>query len=519
MSSNKKTMINLICSLMVLATNVVISFWLSPYIVENIGVEANGFVTLANNFVTYAQLIVTALNSMAARFIAIAYVKKDYKKANLYYNSVFWGNLIIVAVLILPTIYMIAKLENFIEIPSNIIFDVKLLFGFVFLNFFVTTGFPNWDCGTYVTNRLDRSYVPQMLTSIFRCVFLILIFIILSPKVYYVGIAATIVTVINLTANWYNTHKLTPELKITNINGKIQCNKSAIRELVGSGMWNAISSVGNMLISGLDLIICNLFLGDTNMGILSLSKIIPNYMQQMSMSIRNAFAPELTINYASDNKDAVLRDISRAMKITSIILTIPIAIMVTLGEDFFSLWVPSQDAKLLQILSILAILGYMFTSGTQILYNVFSTVNKVKPNAIAMVLCGAISTVITILLIKFTDLGIFAVAGVSTFCNLIRNMTFTLPVTAKYLGYKWNKFYPQVITTVISSVGLIAVYYFINLFLPSGSWIKLIISAFVLGFVGLIINIFVVLNKSERTFLFDKLDSKIHLKKFINKKK
>ena len=71
MSSNKKTMVNVICSIMVLATNILINFWLSPYIVEHIGVEANGFVTLASNFVTYAQLIVTALNSMAARFIAI----------------------------------------------------------------------------------------------------------------------------------------------------------------------------------------------------------------------------------------------------------------------------------------------------------------------------------------------------------------------------------------------------------------------------------------------------------------
>lgn len=37
MSSNKKTIINLICSLMVLATNIIINFWLSPFIVKNIG--------------------------------------------------------------------------------------------------------------------------------------------------------------------------------------------------------------------------------------------------------------------------------------------------------------------------------------------------------------------------------------------------------------------------------------------------------------------------------------------------
>ncbi len=518
MGANKKTIVNVVCSLMVLVTNIIINFWMSPFIVENIGVEANGFVTLANNFVTYAQLIVTALNSMACRFIAISYVKKDYKKANLFYNSVFWGNLIIVAILIIPAIYLIARLEHIADVPENIMMDVKCLFGFVFFNFFITTGLPNWDCGTYVTNRLDRTYIPQMLAAVIRCLFLVSLFVVFSPKVYYVGIAATLMTSINLFAGWYNTHKLTPELRVY-IFGKQICSKSAIKELVGSGMWNSISSVGNMLLSGLDLIICNVFLGATKMGILSLSKIIPNYMQQMSISIRNAFAPELTINYAGGNKDAVLKDINRAMKITSIILTIPIAIVITLGKEFFSLWVPTQDAKLLQILSILAILGYMFTSGTQILYNVFSTVNKVKPNAIAMVSSGVVSVIITTLLIKFTDLGIYAVAGVSTFVNLVRNMTFTLPSTAKYLGYKWNKFYPQVINTVISSVLLLVIYHFIHKILPSGSWISLIISACILGVIGLIINIMLMLNKTERKFLFDKFDRKLHISKFIHRGK
>ena len=68
------TSINLISGIGVMITNICVSFFLSPYIIENIGIEANGFVSLANNFVAYADLIVTALNAMAARFITIAYV-------------------------------------------------------------------------------------------------------------------------------------------------------------------------------------------------------------------------------------------------------------------------------------------------------------------------------------------------------------------------------------------------------------------------------------------------------------
>ena len=511
MGKNKKTMINLICSLAVLATNVIISFFLSPYIVKNIGVEANGFVTLANNFVTYAQLIVIALNGMSSRFITIEYVQKNYKKANLYYNSVFWGNLIIVAFLILPAAYLIVRMETMIDVPQDILIDVKLLFSFVFFNFFLSTGVPNWNCATYVTNRLDRSYIPQMVTAIFRCVFLFAILTILTPHVWYVGFTASLVSIMTLAAAWYNAHKFTPELRIGLKKEKRIWSKSAVKELVSSGIWSSISNVGNMLLSGLDLIICNVTLGATEMGIVSLTKIIPNYMQQLSSSIRSAFAPELTINYANNDMNAIYSDLTRAMKLTSIVMTIPIACVVVLGDRFFALWVPSQDAQLLQILSVLSILGYMFTSGTQILYNVFDTVNKVKQNSIAMILSGIVSTIVTLIMVRFTDYGIFAIAGVSTFVNLARNMSFTLPVTAKYLGFKWHKFFPQVMTTIISSLVLVVIGYLLKPILPEGSWITLIFAALVIGSIGLVINVGVVLNKNDRKFLWDKIKDRLHI--------
>lgn len=241
--------------------------------------------------------------------------------------------MIVVAVLLLPATYFIVHLENMIDVSSNLIWDVKILFSFIFFNFFITTGAPNWECGTYISNRLDRQYIPNMIVAIFRCIFLFLIFAICVPHVWYVGLSASIVTVIMLAVNGYNTHKLTPELKVK-IRQERECSWKVIKELVGAGIWNSISSVGNILLSGLDLIICNVMLGATQMGILSLSKLLPNYMQQLSGAIQGAFAPELTINYATGNKEAVLSDISRAMKITSIIVTVPIMVIIIMGDKF-----------------------------------------------------------------------------------------------------------------------------------------------------------------------------------------
>ncbi len=507
-SNHFNTTVNIISSVGVLITNLCISFFLSPYIIKTIGVEANGFVTLANNFTAYADLVVTALNGMAARFITIEYIRKDYKKANLYYNSVFWGNLIIVAALLIPAAVIVVRLQNYIDVPTNILVDVKLLFSIVFLGFFIRTGAPNYDCGTYISNRMDLSYIPSMITAVIRCIFLVCIFSILAPKVWYVGMASLIVTLITLAVAGYNTHRLTPELKV-NLKKPI-CSLAAIRELLGAGMWNSVSSAGNMLLSGLDLLICNMFLGATMMGLLSLSKTLPNILCQLSESIRVAFGPELTISFAKDDRENLYYCIRRAMKITSVVVTIPAAGIVVMSDAFYHLWVPSQDAKLLQILTVLAMLSYLINSGVVILFNVFSTVNKVKYNSAAMLLSGFVSIVVTLGLIYFTDLDLYAVAGVSSVVTIFKNLFFTVPVASKLLGFKWYKFYPQVGISALSCASIIAVGFIVRMFMPVSSWFTFALTCGVIGGIGLIINIFLVLNKSERGFLVSTLKSKLH---------
>lgn len=501
-SNSFNTYINIITSIGVMAINLIISFWLSPYIIQTIGVEANGFVSLANNFVTYANLVVTALNAMAARFITIAYIQKDYKKANMYYNSVFWGNLIIVALLLLPAVYLIARLENFIDIPSDILLDVKTLFSLVFLAFFVRTGAPNYDCGTYITNRMDLSYIPNMATSILRCIILVSMFALWNPHVWYVSFTSTVISFITLGIAGYFTHKLTPELRV-NLRHPI-CSKCAIWELVGSGIWSAIAGGGAMLLNGLDLLICNLYVGATAMGILSLSKTLPSVLGQLSDAITDAFVPEMTINYATGSKDILLSNIKRSIKISSVILTIPAGGIAVMSDAFYSLWVPSQDARLLQILTTLAIMSYLITSGNNILLRVFAIVNRTRLSAVAMIISGVLSLFVTWAIIVSTEYDIYAVAGVSTVITICKNVFFVTPVTSILLGYKWHQFLPQIGVTVISSVTTILVGVVIRWFVSVDSWITFFFASAIIAMVGLFLNMVIVLNREERRYLINK---------------
>ena len=213
LSENKKLVINLLSSIIAFGVNLIIGFYLSPYIVKNLGVEANGFISLANNFITYAGLVTIALNSMAGRFITIAIHQDDYEKANKYYNAVFGGNLITAAILFLPAIISIIKLEYLINIPSNLVFDVKILFSILFFNYFIGMVLPNWATATFATNKLYLQSIKSLQSNILKVICILGLFIVFSPKVYYVAIASLVCTIYIAIYNWYYHKKLLPDKK------------------------------------------------------------------------------------------------------------------------------------------------------------------------------------------------------------------------------------------------------------------------------------------------------------------
>lgn len=96
---NRQLGINLVASIVTYVVQYAISLVLTPYIVKELGVAAYGFVGLSTQIISYSSLITIALNSMAGRFISIEYYKGNIEKSNKYFSSVFFGNLIIGAII------------------------------------------------------------------------------------------------------------------------------------------------------------------------------------------------------------------------------------------------------------------------------------------------------------------------------------------------------------------------------------------------------------------------------------
>lgn len=497
---NKETLVNLISNILSFVISVMIGFFLSPYIIKHLGAEANGFAQLANNFITYASLITLALNSMAGRFMSIEYHKGNIVEVTKYYSSLIIGNIIIILFLLILGSFIVYKLEIFINIEENIS-DVKLLFMFMFINFIVTQISSIFSVAMYVTNKLYYHNIINAVMNIFKVCILLTLFCLFKPHMYYVGLSGLILSLLTLFLNILIKTKLLPKI----IYNRKYFSTEYIIKLVASGVWNTINQCGNILMTGLDLLLANLFINPIEMGILSVAKTIPTYIIQLGNMINVNFSPGLTIIYANSNEKNILGNLRWSMKISSVLMSVPIGIFAVFGNEFYTLWVPSLDSNKLLILSLLTCMSFVPFSGPQVLYNVYTTTNNLKFNSITVVLGGLFNFIVVYILLKFTNLGVYAVAGVSSLISIMRNLIITVPYTAKLLRLKWYEFYKDVGVSSICCFIVIGISVLVRHCIACNGWINLIVAVTISCFFSIVAESVILLNQQERIKLFNKL--------------
>ena len=93
MNKVKRLLMTILTSGIATILSFLISFILTPYITNKLGVEAYGFVTLAKNFTQYATIITIALTRMQLgilRFHIIIMIWKRLKNIFLLYIMEIW---------------------------------------------------------------------------------------------------------------------------------------------------------------------------------------------------------------------------------------------------------------------------------------------------------------------------------------------------------------------------------------------------------------------------------------------
>ena len=511
MSDNKRTAINLSSQIISFLINVGVTFFLTPFIVDKIGKDVYGFVGLANNITGYITIITTAINSLANRYITIAYVKNDIPLAKKYYSSVTAANILIVGIFVPIATVLVSKLEWFINVPELFAVDIKLLWLFIFLAFFINLIFGRMTVATFAKNRLDLAASANISSNIFKLILLVFMYMLLPAKVYYLGLTTFVCTALVVMMNYHFKHKLTPELKFRTKDVQM----SKLWEIFKNGIWNSINQLSELLFTGLDLLLANLFIGVTEMSLLSIAKSIPLQIITFIATVAGVFYPFMTISYAKKSADEFVNETCNALRLCGLVCSVLIMGVIVFGKNFYGFWLPTLSADeigLVQVLSVLTLIPQMFSVYIFPLYHVNTLACKLKWPALVNLILGAVNVVAVFVLLKYTSLGIYAIAGVSSVLQALKILIFVPIYASKNLNKSIWTFYPTILRGVLLSIILFGVFSIIKYFISPNSLVKFMVAVFVSAVAGYIIGSFVVLNKSDRLSLINTVLKKVKTK-------
>ena len=492
---------NALWALIAVLINSAINFLIVPYVSQNIGVEAYGFVTLANTLATYVDVISIALNSFAGRYIAIEYHKGNYKKASKYYSSIFISDFILVIGMLMICVFAIPNIQYFINISPSLDRDVKILFVIVFFRYSLVLLRNAFDVSTFIKNRLDLTEKFRAFSYFIQAGILIITCTNMKPHVWYVGFASFMAALFLFLVQGWCANRYTPELMIK----RNLFSKDCVKDFLISGIWNSINNIGNLLNSGLDILITNKMLTEVLMGMVSISKTLGSLCYTLVVAISNSFRPKQLECYSKGDIPLLIKRMKESMRITGAICAIIIAGFYACGNEFISLWLPGQDTYKIYILSLIVLLSDVMIGVVNPLYYVFTLTKKLKFPCFITIAMGITNIVSMYFLIKYTSLGAYAVVLTTMILNFIHFID--TPIYSAYcLQVSFKTFYGPIMVHLVNCLVNVGIMKLISSILPfKTTWLFLLLKIIILGLVGVGNSVLITTNLTEKKDILKKM--------------
>ena len=501
-------LVNLISSIVVFIVSMGINFFLTPYILKSLGNEAYGFVGLSNAIVAYALVVTAAINSVSGRFVAYEWHKDDVSAANAYYSSVLVVNIFFCVLILLGAGIFILNLQSVLNVSDALLGDVRLTFAFYFINFCVGLFNGVISVSMFIKNKLYIISVRNAASSAILAVLIVALFYFFRPMIAYIAISALVASLFVFFTSVWVSRRITPELKFN----PREFDFARIKELLKSGVYNSFNALNRVLMSGMDLFICNIFLSANATGILAVSKAAPIILESFVAQLSAIFAPKFVEHYSKSNLTALVAEAKFSMRVTAFVMSVPAAIFVAFGREFYTLWLPFKSAdeiNLIYNLSMITLVPIIFISYVFSLFNLDGATNKLKRPAIANTILGAGTILAQIAVLKFTPYGIYGMTAVGAALYSVRILGFDLINAALNLSLPLTTFYGVYFKNLAVFALCVLAMFACKDFVSLDNWLKFAIFAAIYAGAAYVLGYFLFFNSFERNIVWRKI-----LKKF-----
>lgn len=304
--------------------------------------------------------------------------------------------------------------------------------------------------------------------------------------------------------------RLIPELRVSFNN----LSSDKLKDLSGMGFNSFFNSLGILLYTSSDVIIVNILLGSVESGHYGIAVQCGMTVTLLGGSITRLLAPVLVELIAKDKRDEIIAYIVRFTKLITVFSGVPFILFVVFSKPIVGFWLGEGFLHLFLII-IAVVSNQLFHQTTSLTFTYFNMRNRLRVPAIMTFVTGILNILLSVVLVKYTELGLYGVA-LGTFISIFfKTIIFNVIYTSRLLNISpflvWKSVLKGLYLPLISGCVLFFLFNLISI----NSIFSLIICVVLVMLFYFAATIFLSLNHQDRTLLIKilKLD-KINQLKF-----
>lgn len=452
------------------ACNVLVVFFLTPYVLDALGKEAFGVYLIAQQVLVYVGLLVVSMQPVVSRFVARSIAAEDLGGLNATVStmSLFFVGMGLIGILICGGLGLFAP--RFFDISADYARDTSILFLVLGSSFLL-------DQLAFIHNsvlvghqRFDLLNLGVCIRELGRAGLVVVFFSLGFRSLSGFAAALFVAGSLALAYSRFAGHHQQPGLNI-----RLRHYASNIaREVLGFGFWNILVQVGNVVTFATPPLIVAKALGTDQVVFFSIPLMLAERLRILVAGMAFTLAPLAASTLVTGDRDHFRALITKGT-LAAATFSFPIgAILLVFCKPFLSLWMGPAFAWSWVVYAVLMIAMFGRISQAPTLH-VLVGGGQVRGLAYIQAGSAVLTVVLSILLVMQTSWGVVAVA-IGMTVPLFFSHSIGLPwYAAKQMAVPLRTYYVRAYAGPIASALLgFGVALFLSRVWPPSSWVLLI---------------------------------------------
>jgi O-antigen/teichoic acid export membrane protein len=382
-----------------LVLNIVVFYFLTPYVIAKLGADVYGVWVLVVSVTTFIQLMDFGMAGALRRFISHHEARNESEEITSIISNIFFIYSIVALLVATTVILLYFYLLPIFEISPELAELSRAAFLIAGLDIAFILFFNIYAGTLWALQRFDITNYGLICSILLRTVLIVLM---LDVGMGLIDMALAILFT-NLLYHLYKmiaVHKIFPEFKISL--GQISRDKMiTLSKFSGIGFLTSLSNLG---IRHSSPILIGIFLNSIAVAYFAISQSLVNYASQVIGAASGVTGPAISRQNSLSKHDSNKSLLLNGQRFTSYISYLICLGIILFGDKFIELWVGLEFAENTYHVLVLLACAAMVSLPQSIAHNFLFNTNKHLLNAQLTLALFVLSTILQVVLVSIAQI-------------------------------------------------------------------------------------------------------------------